>query len=431
MRKIILFPLYLALFSCDKHNDEFISTSAFNKVYGGSNGDFAHTLIKSADGGFVIGGWTSSDNGDFSGNHGDLDAWILKLDKSGEKEWLKMYGEFWNDLAFSIIPSSEGGYVMVGESNSDTTTVPYRFYDAWAVKLDKNGDTLWQKKLGGSGDDIANAVTATPAGSYVMAGSTISSDGDVGGHNGGDDVWIVKLNENGNIIWQKTYGGAQVESANAIVSTSDGGFIVAGHTTSNDGDVSGNHGSGLNQVDALIIKLDKDGNKQWLKCLGGSGQDYGASIATSLDGGYVMAGYTLSNDGDVTGNHGDYDVWVLKLSSNGDLLWQKALGGSGEDIASAITPVQDGYVIAARTASNDGNVTGNHGAEDAWIIKIDATGNLVWQKTYGGSKGDGGRSIITTSFGNYIMAGYTSSNDGDVSGSHGAEDAWVFTLTDQ
>ena len=184
MRKIILFPLYLALFSCDKHNDEFISTSAFNKVYGGSNGDFAHTLIKSADGGFVIGGWTSSDNGDFSGNHGDLDAWILKLDKSGEKEWLKMYGEFWNDLAFSIIPSSEGGYVMVGESNSDTTTVPYRFYDAWAVKLDKNGDTLWQKKLGGSGDDIANAVTATPAGSYVMAGSTISSDGDVGGHNG-------------------------------------------------------------------------------------------------------------------------------------------------------------------------------------------------------------------------------------------------------
>ena len=190
-----------------------------------------------------------------------------------------------------------------------------------------------------------------------------------------------------------------METANAIVSTPDGGFIVAGHTNSNDGDVSGKHGSGL-KVDAWIIKLDKDGNKQWQKCLGGSEQDYAASIVASNDGGYVMAGYTLSNDGDVSGNYGDYDVWAVKLSGNGDLLWQKALGGSGEDIASSITLAQDGYVIAARTASNDGDVSGNHGAQDAWIIKIDATGNLVWQQTYGGSKGDGGRSIITTSPGN-------------------------------
>ena len=161
-------------------------------------------------------------------------------------------------------------------------------------------------------------------------------------------------------------------------------------------------------------------------------QDYGASIIASADGGYLMTGYTLSNDGDVSGNHGDYDVWVVKLSGGGDLLWQKAMGGSWEDIGSAITPVQDGYVIAARTASNDGDISGNLGEGDAWIIKIDATGNLVWQKTYGGSKGDGGRSIIATSFGNYVMAGYTSSNDGDAIGNHGAEDAWVFTfLSDQ
>ena len=133
----------------------------------------------------------------------------------------------------------------------------YRFYDGWVVKLDKNGDTLWQKKLGGSGEDVGNAVTAAPNGTYVMAGSTISSDGDVSSHNGGDDVWIVKLDGNGNILWQKTFGGSQVEAASSIVSTSDGGFIVAGYTYSNDGDVSGNHGSGLNPVDAWIIKLDK------------------------------------------------------------------------------------------------------------------------------------------------------------------------------
>lgn len=430
MKKIILL-LCVVLSSCHK-SDDITYTATFNRVYGGSNGDYANSLIKSTDGGYVITGWTSSYNGDFPGDHGDLNGWILKLNKNGDKEWLKVHGGAQNDLALSVIPSpSGGGYVMAGYTNSHDTAMAYRFEDAWVVKLDKTGDTVWQRKLGGSGVDIANAVTAATDGSYVMAGRTISSDGDVSGHNGADDVWIVKLDGNGNILWEKTFGGSLVEVANSIVSTSDGGFIVAGYTNSNNGDVSGNHGSGLNQVDAWIIKLDKNGNKQWQKCLGGSRQDYGASIIASADGGYVMAGYTLSNDGDVSGNHGDYDVWVVKLSGNGQLLWQKALGGSWEDIGSSVTAVQDGYVIAARTTSNDGDVIGNHGTQDAWIIKVDATGNLVWQKTYGGTKGDGGRSIITTTVGNYVVAGYTSSNDGDVSGNHGYEDAWIFTLSDQ
>ena len=368
MRKIILL-LCLALSSCGKH-DEFTS-AAFKNIYGGTNGDFAHTVIKSADGGYVIAGWTSSYNGDFSGNHGSIDAWILKLNKNGDKEWLKVHGEAGSDLAFSVIPSSEGGYVMAGSTNSHDTTMAYRFTDTWVVKLDKNGDTIWQKKLGGSGEDVANAVSAAADGSYVMAGSTISSDGDVSGHNGGDDVWIVKLDDNGNILWQKTFGGSQVEVANAIASTSDGGFIVAGYTNSNDGDVSGNHGSGFNPVDAWIIKLDKNGNKQWQKCLGGSGHDYGASIIASADGGYLMAGYTLSNDGDVSGNHGAEDAWAVKLDQDGKIIWQKTKGGAGSDNAKCIISTLDGgYVITGNAGSNDGDVTGNHGGVDAWVFTL-------------------------------------------------------------
>ena len=169
------------------------------------------------------------------------------------------------------------------------------------------------------------------------------------------------------IAWQKCFGGSKDDEAKSIQQTSDGGFIVAGKTWSNDGDVTGNHG----REDFWAVKLSATGAIQWQKCLGGSGWDVATSIQQTSDGGFIVAGRTNSNDGDVTGNHGNDDFWVAKLSSTGAIQWQKSLGGSGEDKAYSIQQTSDGgFIVAGYTASNDGDVTGNHGYDDFWVVKL-------------------------------------------------------------
>ena len=206
------------------------------------------------------------------------------------------------------------------------------------------------------------------------------------------------------------------DESHSIQQTADGGYVVAGYANSNDGDVSGNHGD----FDYWIVKLDQSGNLVWQKCLGGSNKEEAWSIRQTADGGYVVAGRTYSNDGDVRGNHGDGDYWVVKLDASGNLVWQKCLGGSNNDEARSIQQTADGgYVVAGHTNSNDGDVRGNHGDDDYWVVKLDASGNLVWQKCLGGSKDEYAQSVQQTADGGYVVAGYTYSNDGDVSGNHG------------
>jgi len=166
-----------------------------------------------------------------------------------------------------------------------------------------------------------------------VAGETWSNDGDVSGNHGGSDYWVVKLNSSGDIEWQKCLGGTNSDGGifndyiYSIQQTSDGGFIMACETMSNDGDVSGNHGS----YDAWVVKLNSLGDIEWQKCLGGTNRDIANSIQQTSDGGFIVAGYTYSNDGDVSGNHGYCDAWVVKLNSSGDIEWQKCLGGTNWD----------------------------------------------------------------------------------------------------
>jgi hypothetical protein len=172
--------------------------------------------------------------------------------------------------------------------------------------------------MGGSESDKASSIEKTADGGFIVIGTTSSNDGDLSAYNseyGNSDYWIVKLNSNGSVQWQKRFGGSGLETASSIKQTSDGGYIVAGYTYSNDGDVNGNHGD----HDYWILKLDSDGNFQWQKCLGGSQTDYAHSIETTTDGGYIMAGISNSSDGDVTGNHGDFDFWVVKLGADAAL----------------------------------------------------------------------------------------------------------------
>jgi len=189
----------------------------------------------------------------------------------------------------------------------------------------------------------------------------------------------VKLDGSGAILWQKCLGGTDYEDANSIQQTSDGGFIVAGGISSNDGDVSGNHG----ETDYWIVKLDGLGAIQWQKCLGGTDGEYALSIQQTSDQGFITAGYTNSNNGNVSGNHGTNDSWVVKLDGSGVIQWQKCLGGTNNDVAYSIQQTSDdGFIVAGYTNSIDGDVTGNHGGDDSWVVKLSGTDGINELDTY-------------------------------------------------
>ena len=302
------------------------------------------------------------------------------------------------------------------------------------VKLNAQVSIDWQKCLGGSGGDefeydrdeySYSSMLQTSDGGYILSSLTSSNDGDVSGNHGGNDAWIVKFDAIGTLQWQKCWGGSGFEVITSILETSDGGYILSGDTYSNDGDVFGNHGD----QDIWVLKLNATGTIQWQKCLGGSGYEDISSILQTSDGGYIISGVTSSTDGDASGNHGSGDAWILKINAIGNILWQKCLGGSGYDFIYSMLQTSDGgYIISGFTNSTDGDASGNHGGEDIWVLKLNATGAIQWQKCLGGSQNERLRSIQQTADGGYILSSTTTSNDGDASGNHGADDAWVVKI---
>ena len=405
----------------------------WQKCLGGTSEDIANSIKQTSDGGFIVAGETSSNNGDVWGNHGGYDYWVVKLNSSGGILWQKcLGGQDW-DVAYSIQQTSDGGFIVAGYTESYYGDVwgNHGGSDYWVVKLNSSGDILWQKCLGGTGDDEAHSIQQTSDRGFIVAGYTESNDDDVSDNHGGKDYWVVKLNSSGDIEWQKCLGGTSYDYANSIQQASDGGFIVAGFTLSNDGDVSGNHENG--NSDSWVVKLNSLGDIEWQKCLGGTSGDWANSIQQTSDGGFIVAGGTDSNDGDVSGNHGYSDYWVVKLNSSGDILWQKCLGGTNPDIAHSIQETSDGgFIVAGDTDSNDGDVSRNNGDNnDYWVVKLNSSGDIEWQKCLGGTYTDIAHSIQETSDGGFIVAGHAGSKDGDVSWNHGNYDAWVVKLTNE
>jgi hypothetical protein len=399
----------------------------WQKTLGGTAADNANTVRQTADGGYITVGSTSSNNGDVSGNHGVSDIWLVKLNSSGTIQWQKSLGGTGDDLGYDVRQTADGGYIVAGYTGSNNGNVSgyHGLRDGWVVKLDGTGTIQWQKCLGGSSYDELYSVVQTSDGGFAVAGYTGSTNGDVSGNHGTYDGWVVKLDGTGTIQWQKCIGGSVSDFAYALRQTTDGGYIVAANTQSNNGDVSGSHGSD----EAWMVKLDNAGALQWQKCLGGSASDWAYSTEQTADGGYVMAGVTASNNGDVSGNHGGQDAWIVKLDNTGTLQWQKCLGGTAKDQGFNIRPLAGGgYVMAGYARSNNGDVSGNHGNDDAWLVKTDATGSVVWQKCMGGTVADGATSVDLTNDGFFIIAGSAASTNGDVSGNHGAGDAWVVKL---
>ncbi len=404
----------------------------WQKTFGGSSYDEAFDIRQTTDGGYILAGKTFSNNGDVFGHHGGWDFWVLKLANNGTIQWKKTLGGSLNDITRSIQQTADQGYFVAGYASSNDFDVSGNhggLNDGWVVKLSSSGTIEWQKAIGGSGRDEIWSAEQTSDNGYILTGRSNSSDGDVTTNQGKFDIWVVKLSESGIIEWQKTFGGAEDDSAAAVKQTSDGSYIVVGETASIDGDVTLNHGN----VDFWVLKLSPTGVLEWQKTYGGNNADISSDVILANDSGYIVTGYVGShNTGDVTGHQASFDYWILKLDETGELEWQKAIGGTQPDWGEAVVPaVGGGYVVAGSSYSNDGDVENNHGAEDFWLAKISEQGELLWQKAYGGTMGDECYAIANTADNGFILAGLTWSNDGDISGSinRGQNDFWVLKLS--
>ncbi len=398
---------------------------------GGTDSDAANDVEQTADGGYIVAGVSRSTDGDVTVNHGWMDYWVVKLANDGTIEWEKSYGGTNHDIASDILQTSDGGYIVAGRADSeDGQITDHRgSTDFWVVKLTSDGMIEWEKSLGGSGSDYAYAIYQTSDGGYVVGGASDSQNGDVTGNHGDYDYWVVKLASDGALEWEKSLGGSKDDFLYSIEQTSEGGYIVAGKSQSQNGDVTGNHGGGNFVHDYWVVKLSNIGEIEWEKSLGGTDHEVAYSVRQTSDGTYVVAGFARSTDGDVTGNHGGWDYWIVKLATNGDIEWQKSIGGTDDDLAHSIQITNDGgYIAVGSSKSTWGEVTGNHGGQDFWIVKITSTGEIDWQKSMGGSNAETAFSVQQTDEDGYIITGQTQSNNGDVSGNHGSNDYWVVKL---
>ena len=338
-------------------------------TYGGTGSDNFQSIKQTSDGGYIMAGATTPLN--------YTDLWVMKVDKNGIITWQKSYGGAYGDSAKSIQQLQDGGYIVGGSTQSFGD----QSFDFWVLRLDSSGAVIWEKAYGEAGDDYLFSIQQTvPDGGYIVAGWTNSFGA------GDHDMWLLKLDGNGNIVWQKTYGGTGFDYPADVKQTGDGGFIVAGYTDSFQ----------PGESDTWLLKLNSDGNIAWQKIYGGNAEDWPASISITSDNGYIVAGTTESFGA------GLYDLWMLKLGSDGTVIWEKAYGGTDNDYGIATMQASDGgYIVAGLTASF------GEGSEDAWIMKLDENGAVTWQKTFGGTGNDYVQSVQETKEGKYIAAGYT------------------------
>lgn len=403
----------------------------WEKTMGGSDDDRATSIAQTMDGGYVVTGFSKSTSGDITGNHGGFDFWVAKLAMNGQLDWQQNFGGYGKDQAAAVKECEDGSYIIAGTTLSkDGNAVrddgkSSTKADFLVIKVNQFGDLLWQKKLGGSLDETANDLALGKDGSVYVVGTALSGDVDLNKNHGEEDAWIVKLDSKGKLIWQKAIGGKLKDEARSVKATPDGGCIVVGGSQSSDGDIQKNKGG----EDLVAIKFNASGSVEWAKNFGGKKDERAEEVGISPDGNYVIAGYSSSNDGDLSKNAGAKDVWVLKVSKKGELIWQNSLGGSKNDVAESINIVPNvGFVIAGTTNSNDGDVDKNKGASDLWVIKLDQKGKKIWEKNLGGSSQDVGMSVAQTFDAGYIVAGFSNSSDQDVSETKGFWDYWILKL---
>ncbi len=290
----------------------------------------------------------------------------------------------------------------------------------------------WQTNLGGSENEKANCIRQTNDGGYMVAGWSSSNDQDLNGNYGSiarPDVWLVKLDGQGQVSWTRRYGGSRTDKATSVRQTQDGGYIVAGVSGSDDQDVANHYGSGITK-DYWILKLDGSGNIEWKDTYGGLGDDFAFAVRQTADGNYAVAGHSSSDTRDVSTNYGSRDYWLVKLKAGtGQIMWERNYGGSGTDQATTLLQTAGGgFVVAGHSQSADSNVSDNYGNWDYWVTKLKPNGDIIWENNLGGTRPDLVTDMVKTDNGNYVVAGITQSKDEDVSKAFLGEDYWVVKL---
>ncbi len=353
---------------------------------------------------------------------------------AGELDWIKNIGGSDEETAQSVIVTKDGGFAVLGFTKSTDGLLSGKIFpvnDYWLLRFNAQGEVLWSKTYGGSKDDRGQKVIQTFDGGFAITGYAMSNDLDASSNQGFHDNWILKLDANGTIEWEKSFGFSGHDHAYDLIQTSDGGYFVAGFLditaaladgTYTKGSLLTRHGVG----EFWGTKLNESGEIEWRSYFGGSNNDRAYAVEQAHDGGFVLAGFSESDDYDISNTQGSYDFWVVKIDSNGKLIWEKSFGGTGIDIAYDICKTADNaYVLVGNTNSSDKDVSFNNGTNDAWLIKIDDNGSLLWEKTMGGSEYDGTQSISLASDGGFIITGNSKSSDLDVSQNAGENDIWV------
>lgn len=302
--------------------------------------------------------------------------------------WMKTYGGVKSDKGYFVQPTFDGGFILTGETNSFGSGD----YDVWFIRTDSSGDTLWTRTYGGKNHDWGEAVVQTSDSGFLVVGGTKSFG------SGGTDVWLIRTNSSGDTLWTRTFGGKGDDWADEVTQTADGGFIIPGWTNSTpNGD-----------FDALLIKYDASGNIVWSRTYGGSRNDAAKSVQPTGDGGFLVAGLTMSFGA------GSSDVWIIRTNQSGDTLWTRTFGGTGFDMAFCVSQTFDkGFAVVGRVqpSSKDyGNL---------WILRINSLGDTLWTRTYGGKGYDLGTFVHQASDGDLLITGST-----DSYGS-GSNDLWL------
>lgn len=352
----------------------------------------------------------------------------------GEMDWIRSFGGSGDDTAQSVIQTLDGGYAVLGFSNSrdgDLVGKTTEVNDYWLLKLDTEGNLLWSRTYGGSKDDRGQSVIQTSDGGYAIVGYAMSDDGDGSNNEGFHDNWILRLDTTGGILWEKSFGFSGHDHSYDVIETSDGGFFFSGFLDVTSSEGAGNEGKGSYLTRHGVgefwgTKLDANGNLQWRRYFGGTNNDRSYAVLEALDGNFVLVGSSESDDFDITNPKGSYDFWMVKISNTGDLIWQRSFGGTGIDKAYDISKTLDGgYVVTGNTFSTDTDVSGNNGESDVWLIKVDDQGGLVWERTFGGLEFDAAHGLTTTSEGGFVIVGNAKSQDGDTTENKGENDIWV------
>ena len=400
MKLNLLSTLLLTFISFTASSQTYLAKQ-WDHTYGGINVETLTAIKQTADSGFILGGFTNSDSSGEISEHtrGGYDFWIVKTDSVGNLQWEKRFGGTLTEKLFSVEQTFDGGYILGGfaasDSGFDISQPTKGGLDFWIVKTDSVGNKQWDKRYGGIDSEWLSSVKQTADSGYILGGYSYSdSSGDVSQNsNGGSDYWILKTDKNGIKLWDKRFGGNSSDELFIVRQTPDLGFILGGTCASDSGLDVTVASRGFN--DYWIVKTDAFGIKLWDQRFGGNNKDNLKSLELTMDGGFIMGGYTLSDStGDVSQVSRDTslstiinrgDAWIVKADSLGVKEWDKRFGGHWvEDAFGYVTPTKDGgYLMGCASYSNiSGDKTENNfGYEQSWLVKIDSTGTKLWDKT--------------------------------------------------